>query len=694
MSYADAGEAVRKLADRIRPSVKMTVSGAAKSYLRVRSPGGGIAKWDDSATPYIVEPMDLLNSRHYESVVFVGPARTGKTLGLVDGFFTYMVTCDPSDMQIVQITEKAAGLYSKTRVDRAFRYSPDLKKRLSKRKTDDNVFAKWLDTGDVLKLSWPSISELSGRDMKYMVLTDYDRMPLDVGNEGSVYKQGSKRTQTFMSRGMTLVESSPGYEVEDPSWKPATLHEAPPTKGILAIYNLGDRRRMYWLCPHCGEFFLLSPGIDGFSFKHGKDLFGITDAQLIGDVKAVCTANGCEIDESHKARLNKGAVWVPDGCTIEREGKTHGIVGEAPRTKIASFWMHGVAAAFQRWESIIQEYLNALRVYEITGDEEPLSATVRLDQGAAYLPQRLAEPDDRDHIEKRAEKIAKYSILPGVRTIGASVDVQGGKDKRFVVQVMGVGVNNEKWLIDRYDIKTTENGEPINPAKYVEHWGEITRRVINSTYKLDSGNELRVFRVVVDTGGEDGVQDRSYDWWRSLKTHGLQDRVMLIKGKGGDAKTSRKAPKVKRSFPDSSNRSDRKSNARGDVPVYMLNTDKIKDALANDLARDKPGPGYIHFPDWLQAWFYAELRAERRDDDGHWDKFTARNEAWDLFVYFYALLFALKYEQINWDSPPSWAAPWSENSEVITREERLALKELNIVYQNTQRRRVRSKGVR
>ena len=25
--------------------------------------------------------------------------------------------------------------------------------------------------------------------------------------------------------------------------------------GILSLYNRGDRRRWYWPCPHCGEYF-------------------------------------------------------------------------------------------------------------------------------------------------------------------------------------------------------------------------------------------------------------------------------------------------------------------------------------------------------------------------------------------------------------------------------------------------------
>lgn len=693
MRYSDPYASVRNLSKLVRPPLRMTVSDAARQHMRVQTPSGGTAKWDPTSTPYMLEPMDLLNSRRYEAVIFVGPARTGKTQALIDGFFVYMIKCDHSDMQIVQTTQQTGSDYSKLRVARQLRWSPELRAEISTRKTDDNVYDKWLKSGAMLKISWPAISQLSGRDMKFMALTDYDRMPLNLDKEGSVFTQAQKRTQTFLSRGMVIAESSPGYECEDATWKPATAHEAPPAKGILGLYNQGDRRRMYWCCPHCHEYYLLPPGIEGFSFKNAQDLFGMTDPQLTGEVKAVCTANGCEIEAKHKAKMNASAIWVPDGCKIEREGQAYSITGPVPKNKTASFWMHGIAAAFQSWESIVQKYLNGLRTFELSGDEEPLKGIFGLDFGTAYIPRRLAQPDDRDNIEQRAEKLDKYHVPPGARTLIASLDVQGGKNARFVVQVHGIGVNNEKWLIDRYDIKQTAAGHPVSPAKYIEHWDEITQRVINSTYKLDTGKELRVFRTVVDTGGEDGVQDRAYDWWRALKKYGIQDRVMLVKGRGGDAKTARNAPKVKLSWPDSSKRADRAANSRGDVPVYILNTDKIKDALANDLARDTAGPGYMHVPDWLPDWFYAELKSERRDENGHWDKITKRNEAWDLLVYCYAFLFGVKFDQIDWTRPPAWAQEWEHNSEVITREQLLALKEMKLNYSGSRTRRVRSRGI-
>ncbi|EKI05075.1 phage terminase large subunit family protein, partial [Escherichia coli 5412] len=43
--------------------------------------------------------------------------------------------------------------------------------------------------------------------------------------------------------------------MKDVKWRRTSPHEAPPTTGILSLYNRGDRRRWYWPCPHCGEYF-------------------------------------------------------------------------------------------------------------------------------------------------------------------------------------------------------------------------------------------------------------------------------------------------------------------------------------------------------------------------------------------------------------------------------------------------------
>jgi phage terminase large subunit GpA-like protein len=126
------------------------------------------------------------------------------------------------------------------------------------------------------------------------------------------------------------------------------------------------------------------------------------------------------------------------------------------------------------------------------------------------------------------------------------------------------------------------------------------------------------------------------------------------------------APRTRVSYPDS-NRKDKFSVARGDVPVLMINSNVMKDTLAGRLESTVPGRGMFHTPDWLPDFFYSELCVEIRLTKG-WDNPTqSRNEAWDLSYYALSLCVSplLSIEQMDWDNPPGWAAAWDKNLMII-----------------------------
>ncbi len=133
--FASAKEIRRDIANAIKAPRRMRVSEAVAEYMRVPLGGGNSVKWDKHTAAYMLEPMDCLNSREYDAVIFVGPARTGKTIGLIDGWITYSIICDPSDFLLVQLTQEKASEHSRKRLDRTFRCSPEIAKRLSPRKT-------------------------------------------------------------------------------------------------------------------------------------------------------------------------------------------------------------------------------------------------------------------------------------------------------------------------------------------------------------------------------------------------------------------------------------------------------------------------------------------------------------------------------------------------------------------------------
>ncbi|UVE63781.1 phage terminase large subunit family protein [Escherichia coli] len=332
-------------------------------------------------------------SREYDAVIFVGPARTGKTIGLIDGWIVYTIVCDPSDMLVVQMTEDKAREHSKKRLDRTFRSSAAVKKRMSPRRNDNNVHDKTFRDGSFLKIGWPSVNIMSSSDYRFVALTDYDRFPENIDSEGDGFSLASKRTTTFMSAGMTLVESSPGRDICDSKWRRKSPHEAPPTTGILSLYNRGDRRRWYWSCPYCGEYF--QPAMDAMTgYRNEPDPFKASEAAYL-----LCPHCSGIITAEKKRELNSAGVWLREGQVIDRNGN---VSGEPCRSRIASFWMEGPAAAYQTWAQLVYKLLTAEQEYEATGSEETLRAVINTDWGLPYLPRASMEQRKSELLEQRA----------------------------------------------------------------------------------------------------------------------------------------------------------------------------------------------------------------------------------------------------------------------------------------------------
>lgn len=635
----------------LRAPRRMRVADAVAQYMRVPMGAGNSVPWDPLVAPYVIEPMNCLASREYDAVIFVGPARTGKTIGLIDGWVIYNVICEPADMLIIQMTEEKAREHSKKRLARTFRVSPEVVSRLSPNKNDNNVYDRTFLAGNYLKIGWPSVNIMSSSDYKCVALTDYDRFPEDIDGEGDAFSLASKRTTTFMSSGMTLVESSPGRDVKDVKWRRTSPHEAPPTTGILSLYNRGDRRRWYWPCPHCGEYFQpCGDVVAGF-----RD---IADPVLASEAAYIqCPSCSGRILPEQKRELNGRGVWLRDGESINADGSRY---GDPRRSRIASFWMEGPAAAYQTLSQLVYKLLTAEQEYETTGSEETLKTVINTDWGLPYLPRASMEQRKSELLEQRAEPVPSRSVPDGVNFLVATVDVQAGRHRRFVVQVTGYGSRGERWIIDRYNITQSLRGDSdgesqrIDPASYPEDWDVLLTDVFHKSWPLasDPSQQMRLMAMAVDSGGEDGVTDNAYKFWRRCRRDGLGKRIYLFKGD-----SIRRAKLITRTFPDNTGRTGRRAQAAGDVPLWLLQTDALKDRVNNALWRDSPGPGYVHFPDWLGSWFYDELTYEERSSDGKWSKpGRGANEAFDLMVYAVALVILHGYEKIRWPDAPEWAS--------------------------------------
>jgi phage terminase large subunit GpA-like protein len=662
--YKHIGEIFVDLSTILEPPERLSVSKAAEKYRYVYQPGAYIGDWKNKTTYYMVEPMDEFSSKTYSGLIFVGPAQSGKTDALVVNSVAFSIKVEPMDMMVVCPTMVAARDFSMRRIDRLHTHSEKIGEMLLPGAENDNTFDKHYRSGMILSLSWPTPTELAGKPIGRVVLTDRDRMEDDVAGDGEPFDLASKRTTTFGSYAMTVAESSPSREVDNLKWIRTTPHEAPPCKGILALYNRGDRRRWYWPCPNCGEYFE-----GNFTMLQYERKEGLTNLEVSETTRMVCPHCAHKIKPDDRDEMQFWGKWIKDGQSIDKHGR---VFGPKPRTSIASFWLNGVAATFTNWKKLVATYLDAHDEYERTGSEEALKKFYNNDLGEPYYPKSMNDNGRLpETLKARAEPLAEKMVPHGVRFLLAAVDVQKNS---FIVQVFGImpGQPFDTVLIDRFAIRKSDridedgDAEWVKPHAYVEDWKKITEHVIEREYPLDdgSGRLMSIKFTCCDSGGKEGVTTKAYEYYRHLRSENKHRRFILSKGDG-----TPNQPRTRISYPDSSRR-DSKSGARGDVPVLMFNSNLIKDDLDGRLDCIEPTKGMFRFPSWLSDSFFSELCAEIRTPKG-WQKIEPRNEGWDLcyMVIGLAVSELVRVEGLNWENPPSWARDWDENDLVRSGEE-------------------------
>lgn len=659
--YRCISELILSLKVILEPPERLTVSQWAEKYRYVNNRGSYVGYWKNSTTPYMVEPMDTLGSPVHDAVIMVAPAQCGKTDALIVNWMGYTIGGDPMDMLVVNPTSNMSRDFSKRRVDKLLRDTKEVGKLLNNDRHSDNIGDKHFQNGVFLSLAHPSVSELAGRPVPRVALTDYDRMDDDIGGDGSPFDLAAKRTTTFGSYRMALAESSPSRPIEDPHWiAVAGSHEAPPTKGIFALYNRGDRRRWYWACHHCTKRFEGTFDMLRWN-RNTTNMIEVADSTYLE-----CPHCKGRIEQSQRHDMQQTGVWVKDGQYFDKDGK---LVGQSRHTRTASFWLRGVAAAFVSWGQLVTMFLAAENEYDTTGSEDALTKFFNTDLAEPYIPKVMTTQRLPEHLRDRAIDIGERVVPVGVRCLIANIDVQ---KNRFVVQVHGIsmGAPFDITVIDRFDIKksrrTDEDGDyyMVRPATFLEDWDLIESEVIDRVYPLadGSGRTMGIVMTTCDSGGYsrdkgESTTSMAYDFYRTLKKRGKAARFHLIKGIA-----SPNAPRTNITYPDAVKK-DALSAARGDVPVLMLNSNLLKDTLHNRLDMTEPSKGLITFPDWLGIQFYQELCAETRKPNG-WQKIAHQNnEAWDLMYYCIGVAISklLMIDRVDWKKPPPKFDKWDNN---------------------------------
>ena len=648
-----------------RPPVRLTVATASNKFVVLKNPPAYEGPYLPEKTPYMVEPQNMTQSRDHTALVFCGPSQTGKTEALVLNTIAYHIKCNPMDVMLLCPSQSTSRDFDKRRIAKLIKNSPEIRSELIPGNENDNTHDKTFRSGMLLTNVWPSTNELSSKPIPVVIFTEYDRMPDNIGGEGSGFILGKARTTTFRNLGMTILDSSPSRDVKDPQAK-VVGHRAPECTGILGIYNEGDMRQWYWPCPHCGEFFTASYRhlVYDLVRMNGEDEVRLTYAEVAKSVYLACQVNGCRIEPHHKKWMNERGVWLREGEKILANGTRYGTPLESDTI---SYWLKGPAATFVTWPELVVKTIKAQRKLETTGEDDDLRTVTNTGHGEPYIPPSAKREMSAEDLMESASD-APLGIVPAyVRGLMACVDVQGN---RFVVQVLGVvpGAPFEVAVIDRFEIieskRVDADGERlwVKPAQELGDWDLIEEQVMEKRYPLISGDgTMGISMTLCDSGGKEGTTTNAYNFWRKMRDDGKADRFHLVKGE-----PELKAPRTRVGYPDSQ-RSDRHAGARGEIPVLFINTNILKDTVVGMLQVERGDDGRIvsppkvHHPSGLSVEFFAEYLAEVRDLKGRWTKAKPRNESLDLLVYFVAGCINRRVEIVDWEAPPPWLRPWTEN---------------------------------
>lgn len=655
--FASVWGCVREALPALSPAQRISVPDAAAKYRIVDAPGYR-GPWRNEIAMPMVEPATMMTSRRYAGVIFVGPARTLKTDALVVNVAAHRIVAQPRDLRVIHMTETTAREFSRGTLDKLIRSSPELRSR----QISDHTFEKQFAGGMRLTIGWPVIGHLSGVTLPDILLTDFDRMPEDVGGEGDPFALAMKRTETVGSTAKAMAESSPGRPITEEDWSPSTPHEPPPTTGILSWYAQGTRGRLYWPCPRCEK--LYQP-----MFGYLKYPVGAPPVEAGEQARMQCPHCGELTAPELKSELSRASSWLHEAADDGIGGYLRGLTtieGNVRPSALASYWMFGPAAVFQSWSKLVATYLEAEETYRRTGDEKKLQVTVNVDQGDAYRPRAMGTASLLTAAELRKRVVKGIGdrdarLVPSnTRFVTLQVDVQAN---RFVVQADSWAEQLERHLVDRFELFQPSDGteRAIDPARYSADW-DCLFDLIERTYEVaDQGYELVPAFVVIDSGGAPGVTANAYKFWRRARKRGLGERIMLVRGnhvKNGVPEAQRRAYV---SYPERSGAETGKK-ARLDIPVIWVGTDALKDEISAALTRDEVGEGSYNVLDRVDARVFDELAAERRTEKG-WEKRPGviRNEALDLAVYGKAVVIVKGGEKIDWASPVDWASPMETN---------------------------------
>ncbi|MCI9597915.1 MAG: phage terminase large subunit family protein [Firmicutes bacterium] len=525
--------------ERYKPPEDLTVSQwAAKNRILSREASAEAGPWNNERTPYLVEIMDALTDPSVREITFVASSQVGKTEG-ENNFLGYIIDQDPGSVLFIHPTLDDAKKFSKLRIAPMIRDCEALREKVKEAKGRDSgntVLQKQFPGGMMTLIGSNSASGLASTPVRYVIGDERDRWATSAGTEGDPWELAKARTKTFYNAKLIDVST-------------------PTIKGVSPIesnYQDGTQERWRKECPHCGSFHEIE--FDDIHFTPIVKRNGSKKTYYAEDVYWTCpTCGAISLEEEMRKQHGK---WVADNPEARARGHR-------------SFWLNGFASPWQRWETILVEFLKAGE------DPRKLQVVYNTMLGRTW-EERTGTQSEEDLLARREyygirEDGTPIDLPEGVLVLTCGVDTQ---DDRLEYEVVGHGYYGETWGIKKGMLM----GDPHYPGVW-ERLDDVTEKI----YRYEDRDKgLKIALTFVDSGGH-----KTQDVYRECRKRFYQN-VFAIKGKGGDGIPYTKPPsKVKMIL---------EGRVIGETYLYTIGVDAGKAEIMANVEAKTPGAKYCHFP--------------------------------------------------------------------------------------------------
>lgn len=454
----------------IKPEPILKVSEWADQFRILPQVSAEPGHFRTSRTPYIKEIADKLSRTDPAQKIIV---KKGSQLGFTEignNWVGYTIDISPAPFLYVMPTDQLMKSTSKNRIRPMIDAMPKLGLKIKPAKSKDSgntILEKEFEGGFLKMVGANSPVGLASTAVRNVYGDEIDRMPLDVGGEGSAIALFETRTATFGSRRKIFLTSTPTR------------------KGQSAIdneYEKTGQREYHVPCPHCGVFQTLK--FIQLRYAKGNYL----------ETKYECEHCHELILERYKTLMLSKGMWIPKFPEKE-DGVTFGYHINAMYSPYGWY----------SWAQMTQDY------EESEGDIPKRITWTNTKNGECY--EHEGEAPQWELIYAQREQYKVGTVKQDVAFITAGADVQAD---RIEVEVVGWMKGKRSQSIDYRVIM----GDTTQDAT----WDKL-QMLLSEMFIRQDGAQMQVNIMAVDTGYNTSY---AYDF---CTRPGCAGRVIPVKGK-------------------------------------------------------------------------------------------------------------------------------------------------------------------